>query len=98
MNVPGSEEEGDDVDVTDVIGPDNNFREFSSLSSQSNLTRSVSSGDGGGARSHSVFENSALHLRSRSDDANIGWIFDGGNRSSGKDELLPSLAQIDDVL
>ena len=61
-------------------------------------TWSVSSGDRGGAGGSRVLENGALDLWPRSDDANVGRILDGDDRASGENQLLPSLAQIDDVL
>ena len=62
------------------------------------ITRSVSSGDGRGTGASRVFENGALDLRSGSDDADVGRIFDGDNGAGGQHQFGPGLAQIDYIL
>ena len=40
-------------------------------------------------------ENRALRVRTRRNDANFGRIFDGSDRASGEEQLLPCFAKVD---
>lgn len=38
-----------------------------------------------------------MTVRSGRDDTNVGGVLDGGENSGGEDDLLPGLADVDDV-
>jgi hypothetical protein len=55
-----------------------------------------SSSDGRSANMRSELENGALSIRPSRNDADVGWIFDGGDCTGGQQDLFPRPFQVDD--
>lgn len=60
-------------------------------------TRSVTSGDSLSASVSSELEDGSLSLGLGGDDADVGGVLDGDDDPGGELELLPSLADVDQV-
>lgn len=59
--------------------------------------RGEATGDGLSTGCGGEFENGSVTVRTSGDDDDVARVLDGGDDSSGEDELLPSLADVDHV-
>lgn len=60
-------------------------------------TRGESASDGVGTSEAGVLEDSSVTVRSGRDDTDISRVVDGGKDSGSEDDLLPGLADVEEV-
>ena len=60
-------------------------------------TRGEASGDGLGTSVGGVFEDGAVAIWASRDDTNVIWVLDSSDNTGSENELLPGLANVEDV-
>ena len=59
------------------------------------VTWSEATGDRNGSGVGGEFEDGALTVGAGGDDANVGWVVDGGDDAGCEDDLLPALVLVE---
>lgn len=60
-------------------------------------TRGEASGDGLSTSVGGIFEDGAVAVWASRDDTNVIWVLDGSDNTGSENELLPGLADVEDV-